>query len=185
MLSSLALQSNKFDAYYPVYFPAKANFTEAVDYLQSTVGVNVFPYINGRIMDIDLDKWKADNASLYAAKSQRPQLIQNLSLYYEDYGNEVQQAAMCPATAYWQGTYADVADTLVHTHHVHGIYVDQVGAAAAQACFDPTHGHPLGDGTAWVTGYEEFFTQMRSRTGDNVTLVTESNAEPYMQMING
>ena len=61
----------------------------------------------------------------------------------------------------------------------------QVGAAAAQACFDPSHGHPLGDGTAWVSGYRDFFAAIRARIGPAPALVTESNAEPYMHMIDG
>lgn len=27
---------------------------------------------------------------------------------------------------------------------VDGVYVDQIGAASAVACFDPSHGHTLG-----------------------------------------
>ena len=122
-------RSNTFDAFYPVYFPAKDGFGEAVSALQSA-GVNVFPYVNGRIMDMDLPKWKTDDAQRFAAKSQPPQLFPDLDLYREDYGNNVTQSAMCPATSYWQSTYADVADTLVNTYGVHGIYVDQVCSIA-------------------------------------------------------
>ena len=213
--------SNKFDAYYPVYFPVKAGFTEAVERLQSE-GITVAPYVNGRIYDIDLPKWRDDDAQRFAAKSTPPQLGFNLSLYCqnstsdsskhssspsnssscgslltfhptvsflccvdEDYGNGVQQAAMCPYTAYWQQTYRNVTSTLAHTHTTHAIYIDQIGAAAAQPCYDPTHNHTLGDGTAWVEGYHTFLQGVLAAVGPSVAIVTESNAEPYMGDLHG
>ena len=118
-------RSNSFDQYYPVYFPAKDNFTETVAALQSQ-GVQVFPYVNGRVFDTGTDRWTVDDAQRFAAKYHAPQLDGDLSVYYEEYGNDVRFAAMCPATRYWQQTYADALDTLVHTHGVHGTYVDQV-----------------------------------------------------------
>ena len=176
--------SNKFDAFYPVYEPAKQGFTEAVRRLQSE-GVTVMPYVNGRIYDIDLPKWSDDYAQRFAAKSTPPLLGSDLSLYYEDYGNDVQQAAMCPFTPYWQQTYRNVTDTLVHTHGVHGIYIDQIGAAAAEPCYDPQHNHTLGDGTAWVEGYHTFLQGVLDAVGPAVAIVTESNAEPYMSKLHG
>ena len=177
-------QSNKFDAFYPVYFPAKDGFTEAVAQLQDA-GITVAPYVNGRIYDVDLAKWRDDDAQRFAAKSTPALLGFNLSLYYENYGNDVEQAAMCPYTHYWQQTYRNVSDTLVHTHGVHGIYVDQVGAAAAEPCYDPTHNHTLGDGTAWVEGYHTFLQGVLDAAGPTVAVVTESNAEPYMADLHG
>ena len=177
-------QSNKFDAYYPDYFPAKDGFAAAVQRLQDE-GVTVAPYINGRIFDIDLAKWRDDDAQRFAAKDTPPLLGFNLSLYYEDYGNDVQQAAMCPYTDYWQQTYRNVTATLAHTYGVHGIYIDQIGAAAAQPCYDPQHNHTLGDGVAWVDGYRTFLRGAREAAGPAVAIVTESNAEPYMADLHG
>ena len=74
-------QSNIFDADYPVYFPVKDGFSEAVASLQ-TAGATVVPYVNGRIFDVDLPKWTDDNAQRFAAKSTPAVLGGNLSLYY-------------------------------------------------------------------------------------------------------
>ena len=176
--------TSTFDAYYPVYFPAKPGFAEAVALLQDA-GVTVAPYINGRIYDIDLPKWQDDDAQRYAAKSTPALLGFNLSLYYESYGNDVQQAAMCPFTRYWQQTYRNVSEQLARTYGVHGIYIDQVGAAAAQPCYDASHNHTLGDGTAWVEGYHAFLQGVLEAVGPTVAIVTESNAEPYMDSLHG
>ena len=92
---------------------------------------------------------------------------------------------MCPYTRYWQDTYRNVTDTLANTYGVHGIYIDQIGAAAAQPCYDPSHGHTLGDGTAWVEGYHAFLNGVTEAVGPKVAIVTESNAEPYQGDLHG
>ena len=61
-----------------------------------------------------------------------------------------------------------------------------MGAAPAQSCYDPQHQHRVyADGTSWFTGYQRFFHRIRNVTGLGTGLVTESNAEPYMHLLNG
>lgn len=177
-------QSNTFDADYPVFFPVKKEFNETVRKLQS-LGVDVVPYINGRIFDMDLPKWTDDHAIDYAAKQTPAKLGLDLSIYKENYGNGVDQAAMCPHTDYWQSTISDIIDKLVNEYDVHGVYIDQIGAAAAQLCWDPTHNHNAGGGSSWVDGYVKMLEQSRGRIPTDRALVTESNAEPYMDQLQG
>ena len=174
-----------FDTHYPEYFPARDGFKGAMVALQQK-GVRVCPYINGRIFDQGTKSWtKSRDAHASAAKSAPPRIFDQtgLALYNESYGSKAEFAVMCPHTAYWQMTIADVVGNLTRDetrYGTNGVYVDQVAAAGPRPCWDPSHGHPLGGGNHWVTGYLDMLTEIRKRTGNDKLLLTESNAEPFM-----
>jgi hypothetical protein len=78
------------DTHYPEYFPVRQGFQSTLTQLQAK-GVRVAPYINGRIFDVATQSWTNDGAETFAAKSAPASLNPNdLSLYYEEYGSEVQ-----------------------------------------------------------------------------------------------
>lgn len=177
---------HKFDTGYPEYMPAKDGFRSAVERLQHA-GIRVFPYINGRIFDIGIDKWQTDHARQWAAKSapHRPDPDpSSLSIYRESYGSGAAFAVMCPSTSYWQETIAGVVGDLVGPQAgVDGLYIDQIAAAAAVPCFDGTHGHSdIGGGPQWVHGYTAMLDQCAQH---QAPIVTESNAEPYIGGVHG
>lgn len=163
-----------FDTHYPEYFPAKPDFKPALDALVPE-GMLIMPYINGRIVDKSVEAYQ--QYIPFAAR--RP----DGDTYTEVYGNGVPQAPMCPATEFWQDTVADICETLIGEYGVNAIYIDQVAAAGAALCYDPTHGHPLGGGSWWVDGYREMLRKVQhaaKRDGRDVVITTENNAEPYM-----
>ncbi len=174
-----------FDTHYPEYFPARDGFKGVLDQLQEK-GVRVCPYVNGRIFDQGTETWRNDpQAAAAAAKSATPALYSQtgLALYDESYGSKAEFAVMCPHAVYWQATMADVVGNLTRDTTLYGtdgVYVDQVAAAGPRPCFDPSHGHPLGGGNHWVTGYLDMLSEMRQRAGNDKLLLTESNAEPFM-----
>jgi hypothetical protein len=171
-----------FDTHYPDYFPAKPGFAEAVTELQR-LGVRVFPYINGRILDQVSGEWLAGSAQQWACKAAAPSLgASHLSFYNETYGSGSYFVVMCPATRYWQETIAGAANTLVSNYSVDGVYIDQIAAAQADQCWDPTHNHALGGGGYWIEGYAQMVAAAKA-TG--APIVTESNAEPYMDSVDG
>lgn len=60
-----------------------------------------------------------------------------------------------------------------------GVYIDQIAAAGPKPCFDSSHGHPLGGGNHWVTGYANMLEKIQDIASKKMIL-TESNAEPFM-----
>ena len=64
------------------------------------------------------------------------------------------------------------------------VYVDQIGAATPKPCFVKDHGHSIGGGNYWTSGYREVFSQVRQKYPNQV-IVTEENAEPYMDKVSG
>jgi len=180
--------SNPFDNDYPHYLPAKSGFKEAVAQLQSH-GVAVMPYINGRLWDTR-DRGVEDfqfssMARPYAAKDEQGEVV------VEQYGSReaddtpVTFAVMCPATQFWQDRVYEITMRLYTDYGVKGVYIDQIAAATARLCFDPTHGHPLGGGHWWADGYRQMLDRIRQDMPRDCFLTTECNAEAYVRWFDG
>lgn len=165
-----------FDHSYPEYFPTKPGVAEAVRELVGR-GQVIMPYINGRLWDRDIPSF-AERGLPGATK--RP----DGQVYIEEYGSKRKLCPMCPTTTLWQDTVAGICHRLISECGVNAIYLDQIGAAAPAACFDPAHGHPLGGGRHWVDGYRVLLNRVKAEAAAHgVGLTTENTAEPYMDNI--
>jgi hypothetical protein len=106
----------------------------------------------------------------------------SLRTYQESYGSGSTFAVANPYSAYWQDKNADTITKLVRDNGNSGVYVDQIGAASANLCWNATEGI-AGGGDYWRRGYDSFLE--KSKATVRAPVVTESNAEPYMAHING
>ena len=171
-----------FDNDYPHYIPARPGFDRALAELAQH-GVQVTPYINGRLWDTR-DKGVEDWQFSAVAK---PAVTKNEDgdVVFEIYGSKeadesfTQLGVMCPSTALWQDKVADLVRQITLDIGASGVYIDQIAAMAAVLCFDETHGHPLGNGGWWRQGYGRMLEKTRSLS-DHAALTTECNAEPYV-----
>ncbi len=177
-----------FDNDYPHYFPTKPGFPEAVKRLQDS-GVQVMPYINGRLWDTR-DRGLEDYQFTPVA---RPAVSkdENGEPYTETYnskesdGSPVRLGVMCPTTSCWHEKVGGIVDQLFKECGVHGVYIDQVAAAPPTLCFDLSHGHPLGGGHWWNEGYWKLLEEIRRRKPDHAMITTECNAEPFIRWFDG
>jgi hypothetical protein len=87
---------------------------------------------------------------------------------------------MCSSTEQWQQKIAGLVDRLVNECGVDGVYIDQISAAGAVRCFDPSHGHPVGGGHFWVDGYRKLLDLARSKLPKDRILTTEEDAECWL-----
>jgi hypothetical protein len=177
-----------YDNDYPHYFPPKEGFREGIRELQDA-GIVVMPYINARLWDTrdrGMEDFEFTAKALPAACKDEAG-----NLYIESYeskeadGSPVRLAVMCPSTRRWEDTIVSLIDRLVNDYGVDGVYVDQVAAAPANLCFDPSHGHPLGGGHWWNDAYHDLLAEARSRIPEGTILTTESNAEPFILDFDG
>jgi hypothetical protein len=138
--------AEQFDSRYPQYTP-RGGIAAQVKYAQAH-GIHVMPYTNGRLMDPTLAAWKAENASAHACGCFRPNLVSTPpntktgmeglvpcdttgkpGYYGEKYGNNDQFmgtaafAVMDPGSAYWQAKLGRVAEGLVQSMGVDGVYM--------------------------------------------------------------
>src|SRR5690606_26040850 len=70
---------------------------------------------------------------------------------------------MCIATDSWRHKYTTLADTVLNSYRVSGIYMDQ--ACISRMCFDTTHGHNLGGGNYWMHGSGKLTEEIRNIVG--------------------
>ena len=167
-----------FDNSYPEYFPVKENFAENVQRLTAQ-GMLIMPYINARLWDVDIPSFN-DEVRAAAALPEHGEIAK------ETYGSGRYLSPMCPYTKLWQQKIAEICTRLMDEYHVSGIYLDQIGCASPELCFNPSHGHPLGGGTHWVDGYRALLTPIkRMAAAKGVFLTMEHSAEPYMDNIDG
>ena len=170
----------QFDTHYPEYNPAKPEVAE-VTHEAVARGQVVMPYINGHIWDQDIPSFASEGI-------QGACLDPEGKPYLEIYPSKARQAPMCPASEIWQNKILDVCKWLIDDIGVNAIYLDQIGAHRPDFCYNPAHGHPLGGGSYWVSGYRKMLTAINDYAkaqGKPLFLTTENTADPYMDNIHG
>jgi len=165
-----------FDTLYPDYFPARRGFAGGTMRLQEA-GFHVMPYINGRLADPNSRFWTKEDGEKAACKQE------DGKVYTEVYGSKVPLNVMCPFTDGWQRKVGELVDRLVNEYKVDGVYIDQIGAAAPNRCFDPSHGHPLGGGRMWVDGYRKMLDDIRKKLPAGAMLTTEEDGECWIDQL--
>ena len=177
-----------FDNDYPHYFPTKEGFTEAVRELQDA-NVFVMPYINGRLWDTrdkgieDLEFTKIALPAATKDEDGKPRTETYGSK--ESDGSKVTLAVMCPTTPLWQHTVKDLVLRLQNECGVKGVYLDQIAAAPPVLCMDKSHGHPLGGGCWWNSGYWTLLDGIRQDMAKDRIITTECNGEPFVSRFDG
>lgn len=177
-----------FDNDYPHYFPTKTNFARGVAELQKS-GIHVMPYINGRLWDTrdrGAEDFEFTRVALPAATRQ-----ENGQPFIESYGSKetngqpVRLAVMCPTTRLWREKVRDIVLRLQGQEGTHGVYIDQVAAAAPALCMEATHGHPAGGGHWWTEGYWALLDSIRREMPSDRMITTECNGEPFIRWFDG
>lgn len=169
--------NHAYDTMYPEYFPPKPGFREMVAEVQAA-GAHVTPYINGRLWDPANDSYKSEKG--YLASCRKP----DGTLYTEIYPtSNVPNTVTCPSSPIWQAMVHSLADSLVHGVGTHGVYIDQISAAASEPCYAANHPHAKGAGAWWPKAYRHLLGEL----GDSVftegqAVTSEENAEPYLDL---
>ena len=169
-----------FDNFYPDYFPVN-DYVPALRTQLRTWGISVMPYINGHLWDTQAKSYTEENAARWAMKKF------DGSIYVEHW-NKHDHSTACPFTAAWRDKMASVTYRLFREVGVDAVYLDQIGASAAQLCYDGSHGHPRGGGDYYVAGYWNVLQAVRAnarRINPAAALTTEDTAEPFIRYLDG
>lgn len=177
-----------FNNDFPHYFPTKEGLREGVDVLHAHQ-IYVMPYINGRLWDTHDRRGEAYRYPTEAAPAATKALdgrtyIETYASHEPD-GNLAELAALCPESAVWRRELAEIVRKLADEYHMDAVYIDQVAAANANLCCDPTHNHPAGNGGWWVESYRLLMERLRAQAPAGFGFVTECNAEPYADQFDG
>ncbi|MCC6142843.1 MAG: hypothetical protein IT368_03445 [Candidatus Hydrogenedentes bacterium] len=173
-----------YDTNFPEYLPPRegAEAFQAALAEAHEAGLHAIVYMNQRLWGMTAASWHEKNAERYDVKDPAGKVHPEV---YNTF-NKAPCASMCMGTEFWRDTYADIAVEAVNELGVDGIYMDQ--ACSSLACFDPSHGHPLGGGTYWMKGFQSLQQDIRDRTQTKkrVVLAGEGTGEawlPYLDLM--
>ena len=167
-----------YDAGFPEYLPPRegsASLRQAVAAAQQH-DLHSIVYMNQRLWGMTTRSWQEEGAEKFAVKNADGTITPEV---YNTF-MKVPCASMCMGTDFWRTKYASVATQAVCDLGVDGIYMDQ--ACSSLACYDPSHGHPLGGGAWWMTGFQALESDIRQRCADSkhVALAGEGCGEAWL-----
>ena len=168
-----------YDTGFPEYLPPRegaAAFTNALAGAQAK-GIHALVYMNQRLWGITTQSWTNEAAERFAVKGT------NGKVHPETYNTFTKEAcaSMCMGTEFWRQKYAGLAARAVTELGVNGIYMDQ--ACTSLACYDPSHGHPVGGGVYWMQGFRTMASDIRRRCDSRpepAVLAGEGCGEPWL-----
>ena len=171
-------QHSGHDVNYPEYFPEQPGTKECIAFCES-IGQEPMPYTNGRL-------WSAVTAGYLMAKPFAV-MRQDGSRHVEKYAPWTPPlAVMCPSRPEWHLVMRNFAKRVLDELGARSIFIDQIGAAEGCACYDSSHGHPVGGGAWWYDGYEKALAPIRrAYNAKGSFLTTEGSGEAYIGMVDG
>ena len=171
-----------YDEGFPDYLPPREGaqrFTDAVAKAKRK-GVNAIVYMNSFQWGNTTESFKRERAADYAARGHNGRDFSAVANIFTGRGI----TPMCLGTQFWQNKYASIADTVVNNYGVSGVYMDQ--ACSNLPCYVKSHGHVLGGGNSWVSGFGEMTRKIRAGAkGKHVVLGGEGSGEdwiPYLDL---
>lgn len=167
-----------YDAGFPEYLPPREgteSFRSAVAAAQEQ-GLHAIVYMNQRLWGMTTRSWHERGAEQFAVKNPDGTVTPEV---YNTF-MKVPCASMCMGTEFWRNTYAQLAAEAVCDLGVAGIYMDQ--ACSSLACYDTSHGHPLGGGDWWMNGFHALEADIRRRCQEvkPVALAGEGCGEAWL-----
>ena len=154
----------------------KPGFYEAIDDL-SKKGHYVFPLMPARLVDPgnpDYDEFE-------------PLTVMKRNGERTVYDKKLPVMEVCVATEQWQNHLADLYRWLATEYKIKGFYMDTLGCSH-RACFDPDHGHTLGQGTLNTDGWRAIAKKVRasvSKVAPDAILLGENCADNMIDLIEG
>lgn len=175
-------QQEAFNTRYP-HFTPRDGMPDVMKRLQDH-GVRVKPYTDVRLWDTTLEDYPS--LGLPSAAKNRDGTV-SVENYGARYGGR-DLAIMCPAAPGFQKTILDVLQETANLG-VDALYLDQTAAGAPVICHDPSHGHDLGCGKAWLQGgFWPLLKALRQRLRlkhPELAFDSEDSAEPYLHVLDG
>ncbi len=171
-------QHSGHDVNYPEYFPEQPGTKECVAFCES-IGQEPMPYTNGRL-------WTQTSSGYLMAEP--------YAVMRADYARHTEKfapwtprlAVMCPSCPEWHRVLRYFTGRVLDELGVKSIFIDQVGAAEGNPCYDPSHKHPLGGGAWWYDGYEKALDPIRRAYNAKGAFITvEGAGEAYIGMVDG
>jgi hypothetical protein len=166
-----------YDTSFPDYLPPREgadSFRAAIEKAHAA-GMHAMVYMNQRLWCTNTPSWTAEGAARWAVKGKDGKVREEVYNVFDPQPC----ATMDVTTPFWRAKYAGIADTVLNTYGLDGIYMDQ--AVQSLVCWDPTHGHPVGGGNYWMAGFRKLAADVRVRAASRPPLLAgEGAGEPWL-----
>ncbi len=172
--------SNPYDTDYPFFWPPREGeeaFTKAVKRLTDQ-GIFSQVYINGMCWDIDSTHWTQDKAPGLMHKKSGEVRAHAFNKY-----NHHRLAWMCGEAPAHHDAMSDLVGKLRRAG-LSGQYLDMIGNASFDVCWNPAHRHVRNGGHPVTDGYRDMLAHLR-RENPDFPLSTEGSTELYMDRCDG
>lgn len=146
-----------YDTGFPEYLPPR----EGAEPFRAALAtahrhdVHALVYMNQRLWGMNTRSWTNQQAERFAVKDAAGRIHSEV---YNPF-TKAPCVPMCMGTDFWRKTYAGLAEEVIRGLGVDGVYMDQ--ACTTLACYDPTHGHPVGGGRYWMEGFQKLVADIR------------------------
>lgn len=164
-----------FDNDYPFIFPAMPDFRETRKRLVEA-GVTVMPYFNPYSADMNTPLWDQGLSQLAC------RINEHNEIHAHTWSQNRRFGAMCPTADLWRQMVRQPALRLLEAD-ARAIYFDEIATSPPHPCFDRRHGHPLGGGETFVTGFRQWVASLRDEAQawiDDLVVTTEGAADAYI-----
>ena len=171
-------QHSGHDENYPEYFPAQPGTAEVIARAKAD-GQEMLPYANGRLWSTGTGGYEVARpfAILDAEGTRRAEIYHPAT---------PPLAVMCPCCEPWQRVVRNFTSRILDELGSGSIFLDQIGAAYAVECHDPSHNHAIGGGAWWYDGYSRMMDPIRRKANARGAFVTtEGAAEFSLGMVDG
>lgn len=166
-----------YDTSFPDYLPPRegeTRFKEAVRTAHER-GLHAIVYMNQRLWCLDTPSWTAEQGERAAVRKSDGTIRTEVYNIF----NPLPCATMDVTTQQWRDKYAGIAQEVLQSYGLDGIYMDQ--AVLSLVCYAPDHGHPVGGGHYWLPGFRALGADIRGRnSGEPTTLAGEGGGENWL-----
>ncbi|OGV71087.1 MAG: hypothetical protein A2283_21530 [Lentisphaerae bacterium RIFOXYA12_FULL_48_11] len=171
--------SNPYDTDYPEFWPPREGvetFRNAVARLKSQ-GIFSQVYINGVCWDLDGQSWEQGGPESVVVLRNGQQKNTAFNRY-----NHHRLGYMCGEAPKFQNKISSLVKNLRESG-LDGQYLDMIGCATYDRCYNPVHRHLKGD-SAGPAGYRALLQRLK-KENPNYPLSTETCNEAYMDILDG
>ncbi|OGV48784.1 MAG: hypothetical protein A2X49_13830 [Lentisphaerae bacterium GWF2_52_8] len=169
---------NPYDTSYPFYWPPReglASFKKAMGRLKKQ-GVFTQVYLNGLTWDMDAEHWKKGGRQSVVIDAKG-----EMKAYMFNAFAQRRLAWMCGKDNMpFRKVIGDTVKNL-RKAGLSGVYLDMIGCASTQTCYNESHSHTPGGGNYTVQGYREMVKNIR-KENPGFPLSTEEPSEAYMDL---
>ncbi|MDD4816572.1 MAG: DUF6259 domain-containing protein [Victivallaceae bacterium] len=169
---------NPYDTGYPDYYPPREGvekFTAALARLKRS-GIFTQVYTNGFLWDTLNDDWSQGGSEGVIKDENGEMVATSFNVFMKH-----PMAYMCGCAEKFRAKLLEQI-SLLAACGLEGIYVDMIGCATMQFCYNPDHPHAPGGGSYMAGGYRRLLRDLHAKL-PSLLISTEDCNETYMDLV--